>query len=216
MRPTRGPALALPPFVAMPLLVIALAACSSSDQTKLPTFTGTSSSTSATSTGVGSTTTATGSGTTSEATASHPTVVTIRRLPLPASVPATTRPVTEAWYAYWDYIGTAISDPRAAGLVENVGSVATGAAAADAVAQITGLRSKNQHTVGETRIGVTKATLSAAAGSLCSIFDDLSYDVDAAGSPVQALIPRAFTFQAALKLDGPTWRVATITRVDSC
>ena len=60
------------------------------------------------------------------------------------------------------------------------------------------------------------ASFKASLLSLCSAFEDLSYDVDAAGSPVQALIPRVFAFQAALKLDGPTWRVETITRVDSC
>lgn len=212
----------MPTLVGVALLAFVLAGCSSSDEPRLPVSTGGTTGAAASATTPSPTSTGTGTGTGTTATSSapgttaRPVAVTITRIPLAAGVATTTRPVTDAWFAYWDYVGKAISDPRATGAVTNVGSVATGAAASDAVAQISGLSSKNQHTIGETRIAVTKASLTGTAGSLCSTFDDRSFDVDAKGSPVQAVVPRTFTFSATLKLDGPTWRVEKITRVDSC
>lgn len=219
MRPTRGPSFALPALVTAPLLAMALAACTTPDP-KLPVYTG--GTTPATSSTSGGTTSPTPSGSGTSATTSgpstpaRPVAVTITRRPLAAGIPTTTKPVTDAWFGYWEYVGRAISNPRAEGAVENVGSVATGTAASDAVSQISDLKSKNQHTIGETRITVSKATLSGAAGTVCSTFDDRSYDVDTKGVPVQPVIPRAFTFSATLKLDGPTWRVEKVTRVASC
>lgn len=216
MRPTRGPALALPPFVAMPLLVIALAACSSPGETKLPTFTGASGATSSATTLATQSAPATSSAAPSTSSGAPPRVVSVTRDPLPASVPAAARPVTEAWFAYWAYLAQALSDPAAPGAVEGLGSVATGSAASDAIRQIGDLRAKKWHTAGQLTIAVVTASVTGTTGAVCSTIRDISFSADATDTPQEAVVPRAPAFRVTLLLSGPTWRVQTLTRVAGC
>ena len=138
------------------------------------------------------------------------------RQPLPAGLAADTTPLTDAYFAYWDFATKAYGDPAAADVVSGVGTVATGDAAALILSDSKGLAAANQHLVGTVTSTVKSASVSGAAGTVCAASRDLSYPVDASGKPAAVALPRDFTFKADLVQNGPSWRVQKIVGVQSC
>jgi hypothetical protein len=142
--------------------------------------------------------------------------LTVERLPLPATVATEARPVADAWFAYWDFVGQALSDPARPQAVEGVGKVATGTAASDLVGQITGLKAANQRIVGQLSVAISSASVAGVDGSVCSSVKDISYPVDTSGKPAAPGLLRNPVFAVQLALDGPLWRVKQVTRQPSC
>lgn len=138
------------------------------------------------------------------------------REPVPSSVSAEAAPVTEAWFAYWEYVAKTGSNPKAEDPASTVGQVASGKAASDLVDQMSGLAAKTEHLVGTMRVTVQSATVTGSTGTVCSSIRDLSWSVDAAGNPTAAQLLRTPVFKGALVVSGPTWRVASMQRVQSC
>lgn len=210
----------MPALAVAPLLALTLAACSSPAEPKLPVYTGgTSPSTTSTSGSTTGTTSATGttpSVAPTTAANGRLTTNTIVRGDVAASIPTGSKPVVDAYYAYWNYVAKASLDPGAVGAVENIGTVASGAAATNLISKLSGLKGRQQHTVGSTRVSVLTLSESGAGATLCSKLQDSSVDVDASGAPVQPPVLRLYTFKATLVLQGPAWRVDSNTSAPSC
>ncbi len=220
MRSIRGQSHAMPALVVAPLFALMLAACSSQAEPKLPVYTGgTSPSTTFTSGSTTGTTGATGmtpSNTATTAANGLLTTNTIVRGDVAASIPTSSKLAVDAYYVYWTYVAKASLDPGAAGAVENIGTVASGSAATNLISKLSGLKGRQQHTVGSTRVNILSLSQSGASAKLCSTLQDSSVDVDATGAPVQPPVLRLYTFKATLALQGPAWRVDSNSSAPSC
>lgn len=195
---------------------LALGGCSSTGATSLATVSTPPAATSSTSATAGATTSVAPSTSATADPSAPPTTLAMVREPVPPTVPPDAAPVVEAWFAYWEFLGKAIANPQDATVVEGLGTVATGSAASDSATQIGDLKAKNRHTVGRTQVSVSQAAVTGTTGSVCSLLRDQSFDVDASGTPVEAVTPRQFTFTGALVQEGGHWRVQKLTRVDAC
>lgn len=194
-------------------LGVALAGCSSDSTSLAEVSTSVVSATPAPT----STTASVTSGTSapSTATASNVAVTQVRQ-PLPAGLAADTKPLTDAYFGYWDFATKAYGDPTAGDIVARVGSVATGQAASQILSDATSLRSSNQRMVGTVTSSVKSAALSGTTGTVCASSRDLSYPVDAQGKPAVVAVPHDFIFKADLVQNGPAWRVQKLVGVQAC
>lgn len=217
MRPTRGPAFAVP---VVALLAMVLTACSSSSDAKLPVYPGDSAGASAPSTTGMTSTPGSSPPTPASSTRAIPgglaTTVAVTRTDLPASIPASARPATAAWFAYWEFLGKALSDPQAPSAVTSVGTVATGSAASEVIGQVSGLKAKGWHTAGALQVSVSKAVVSGATATVCGQIRDISFSADRSNKPQEAIVPRTPVFSGTLVASGPGWRVQRIVRVQAC
>jgi hypothetical protein len=124
--------------------------------------------------------------------------------------------VAEAWFAYWEYLTLALTDPGSSDATSGVGKVASGKAANDAITQIEELAAEKNHVVGITTVNITSVTAQGDKGTVCSQLRDLSYNVSSSGAVVDPPQFRTPTFKATFTKDGPLWRLSTLTRPSSC
>lgn len=144
-----------------------------------------------------------------------PTKATVKRGHVP-SLTAQQRPVAEAWFAYWEYLTVALTDPGSPDAAGGVGKVASGKPANDAIAQIQRMAAQKTHVIGIVTVNIRSVTADGDHGSVCSQLLDHTADVNSSGAVVNPPNWRMRTIKASFTKDGPVWRLSTITRPPTC
>lgn len=113
--------------------------------------------------------------------------------------------VAEAWFAYWRVRADAYGEVKVS--ADELGKVATGAAASDVVGYVKYLRDNGLHTQGDSLIGISDIKIQGGVAALTSCMQNKSVDRDADGKAAEKLT-RHLTFNGVLQRQGDTWVVS--------
>jgi hypothetical protein len=114
--------------------------------------------------------------------------------------------VADAWVAYWTVRSASYG---AAEVSPDLGTVATGSAAAEVIDYVAMLASKKWRTEGDLIIDVSSVEVDGDSAQLASCMENGTVDRDASGEPVEPLVPYYDTTAMLVRSDD-VWRVSDI------
>lgn len=114
--------------------------------------------------------------------------------------------VADAWVAYWAVRSASYG---AAEVSPDLGTVATGSAATEVIDYVAMLASKKWRTEGDLIIDVSSVEVDGDSAQLVSCMENGTVDRDAAGEPVEPLVPYYDTTATLVRSDD-AWRVSDI------
>ncbi|NEA31538.1 hypothetical protein [Streptomyces sp. SID13031] len=198
--------------VMMVALVVPLGCSGGSDDGGLPTLGGDSNSTEApTSAPTEAPTTPITTGPTSPPAGLPSKTVAVHR----RKVTATTAEQKAAADAFLNYLLVRLTAYNKASVdVDALGRVASGKALTEVTSYVTELKSRKHHAIGEIWVDISSIAVKGSTATLKSCMDNTSLDADAAGKPVEDLVPYLSATGTLQKAGGTVWVVSNISFVE--
>jgi hypothetical protein len=195
----------LPAAAVALMLLVSLAACSKDKPSGLPTLTpGGDSSETPTATS----STPTGGATTDPSPSRLPDTIAVHQRKIVTRTPVE-KAVADAFVQYITVRLTAYNKVQVD--LSALARTATGKALNDVRSDVSGLKNRKQHTVGEVWIDIAPVVVTGQTAKVTSCMDNTTVDVDAKGKPTD--VPKPFyNITSTLQLaGGKTWVVSAIT-----